>query len=114
MTCEYCGNSLKKKPKGRVEHVNVSQLTRRHFFCSQKCKDKWSFQLQGRKSRVIVAWAIGSYFNRYFFVKKLLKVSNPSLLGSEGNKSRFADNLKEIETLILVESRGKKSLKVKT
>ena len=113
MICEYCGNSFKKGNKGSVEHVNVSQLTRKHFFCSQACKDGWCFRLQKRTSRVIVAWALGSYFDRYFFVKKLIKVSNPSLLGSEGNKSRFSSNLCEVEPLILVEFNGRKSLKVK-
>lgn len=113
MTCEYCNNSFKKGNKCTVEHVNVSQSTRKHSFCSQACKDSWVFQLQKRNSRVIVAWAIGFYSDRYFFVKNLLKVSDPSLLGSKGNKSRFIPNLSVIKTLVLVESNGRRMLKVK-
>jgi len=112
--CEYCGelfnsNALKKK----VEHVNIAQKTRRHRFCSLSCKDKWCLQVQSKKSRILVIWAIGSYIDKYFFLKKLMKVRSPSLLGSETKKTYFKSNFDEIETLELVNANGKKILKVK-
>lgn len=116
MICEYCGESFKIQgsEKKIVEHVNIAQKTRRHSFCSLRCKDKWSLQVQNRKSRMIVNWAIGSYIDKYFFLKKLMKVRSPSLLGSETKKSYFKSNFDEIETLELINSNGKKVLKVKT
>ena len=93
--------------------MNLAQKTRRHRFCSPDCKDKWSLQIQNRKSRMLVIWAIGSYIDKYFFLKKLMKVRSPSLLGSETKKSYFKSNFEEIEPLELVESNGKKVLKVK-
>jgi hypothetical protein len=114
MICEYCGESFKDSEKGIVEHVNIAQKTKRHRFCSPRCKDKWSLQIQNRKSRMLVIWAIGSYIDQYFFIKKLMKVCSPSLLGSEIKKSYFKPNFNEVETLELVNSNGKKVLKVKT
>jgi hypothetical protein len=58
-------------------------------------------------------WCIGSYVGRYFFVKKLMKVRSPSLLGSETNKSYFKSSFNEVEALELVELNGKRVLKVK-
>jgi len=114
MICEYCGESFKGSKKKKVEHVNIAQRTRRHQFCSPKCKDKWCLQVQNRKSRTLVIWAIGSYIDKYFFLKKHMKVRSPSLLGSETKKSYFKSNFDEIETLELVKSKGKKILIVKT
>jgi len=114
MICEYCGESFKGSDRKKVEHVNIAQKTRKHLFCSPGCKDKWSLQVQNRRSRMLVIWAIGSYIDKYFFLKKLMKVRSPSLLGSETKKSYFKSNFEEIETLELVESNGKKVLKVKT
>jgi ribosomal protein L24E len=114
MTCEYCGESFKGSGKKKVEHVNIAQKTKTHRFCSPKCKDKWSLQVQNKKSRMLVIWAIGSYIDQYFFIKKLMKVHSPSLLGSETKKSYFKSNFNDIETLELVSSNGKKVLKVKT
>jgi len=113
MICEYCGDSLRNPEKKILEHVNISQPRQTHHFCSQSCKDKWCLQLQKKKSRLLVMWSVGSYIGRYFFVKKLIKVRSPSLLGSETNKSYFISNFQEIETLELVELNGKRVLKVK-
>jgi len=93
--------------------VNIAQKTRTHWFCSPGCKDKWSLQIQNRRSRMLVIWAIGSYIDKYFFLKKLMKVRSPSLLGAETKKTYFKSNFDEIETLELVNSNGKKILKVK-
>ena len=114
MICEYCGGSIRNPGKKAVEHVNVSQPRQTHYFCSQGCRSKWCLQLQKNKSRLLVMWCIGSYVGRYFFVKKLMKVRSPSLLGSESNKSYFKSNFQEIEALKLVELNGKKVLKVET
>jgi len=115
MICEYCGESFKDSEK-IIEHVNIAQKTKRHRFCSPRCKDKWSLQVQNRKSRMLVIWAIGfaQPIDKYFFIKKLMKVHSPSLLGSETKKSYFKSNFNQIETLELVNSNGKKVLKVKT
>ena len=86
MICKYCGESFKDSEKKIVEHVNIAQKTKRHRFCSPRCKDKWSLQVQNKKSRMIVIWAIGSYIDQYYFIKKLMKVHSPSLLGSEIKK----------------------------
>jgi hypothetical protein len=59
-------------------------------------------------------WSVGYYVGRYFFVKNLLKVHRPSLLGSETNKSYFKTNFQNVEVLELIELKGKKVLKVKT
>ncbi|MHA2289904.1 MAG: hypothetical protein ACXABG_14055 [Promethearchaeota archaeon] len=114
MICEYCGASLKSLGKKAVEHVNISQPKKTHYFCSQACKDKWCLQLQRNKTRLLVTWCVGSYIDRYFFVKKLMRVRSPSLLGSESNKSYFRANFHEVEMLELVEFNGKKVLKVKS
>jgi hypothetical protein len=63
---------------------------------------------------VIVIWSLGFYVGRYFFVKKLMKIRSPSLLGSETHKSYFKSNFQEIESLELVDLNGRKVLKVKT
>jgi recombinational DNA repair protein RecR len=113
--CEYCGESFNARALiKKIEHVNIAQSTRRHRFCSTKCKDKWCLQVQSRKSRILVIWAIGSYIDKYFFLKKHIKVRSPSLLGSETKKSFFKSNFDEIEALELVNLNGKKVLKVKT
>jgi len=114
MICEYCGESFKGSEKKLVEHVNIAQKTRSHRFCSLRCKDKWCLQVQTRKSRMLVIWAIGSYIDKYFFLKKLMKVRSPSLLGSETKKSYFKSNFNKIEKLELINSNGKKVLKVIT
>lgn len=114
MICEYCGEPFKDSEKKIVEHVNITQKTKRQRFCSPRCKDKWCLQVQNRKSRILVIWAIGSYIDKYFFIKKVIKVHSPSLLGSETKKSYFKSNFNEIEKLELVKSNGKKVLKVKT
>jgi len=114
MICEYCGDSIRSLGKKIIEHINISQPRQTHTFCSQACKDKWYIQLQRNKSRLLVMWSVGSYVGRYFFVKKLMKVRSPSLLGSETNKSYFKSNFQEIEALELVELNGKIVLKVKT
>jgi len=93
--------------------VNIAQKTKRHRFCSLRCKDKWCSQVQNRKSRDLIIWAIGSYIDKYYFIKKLMKVHSPSLLGSETKKSYFKSNFNEIEKLELVISNGNKVLKVK-
>jgi len=113
MICKYCGEPFKGSEKKIVEHVNIAQKTKTHRFCSPSCKDKWSLQVQNMKSRILVIWAIGSYIDKYFFIKKLMKVHSPSLLGSETKKSYFKSNFNQIETLELVNSNGKKVLKVK-
>ena len=112
MICEYCGDSLRKPAKKVVEHVNIFQSQQTHHFCSQVCRDKWCLQLQKNKSRLLVMWCISSYIGRYFFVKKLMRVRSPSLIGSGSNKSYFKSNFQEIEALKLVELNGKKILKV--
>ena len=114
MICKYCGELFKDSEKKIVEHVNIAQETKKHRFCSAKCKDKWSLQVQNRKSRMLVIWAIGSYIDKYFFIKKLMKVRSPSLLGSETKKNYFKSNFNQIEPLELVNSNGNKVLKVKT
>ena len=114
MICEYCGIALKSLGKKIVEHINISQPQKTHYFCSQVCKDKWCLQLQKNKTRLLVTWCVGSYIDRYFFVKKLMRVHSPSLLGSESNKSYFKSNFQEVETLELVEFNGKRVLKVRT
>lgn len=113
MICEFCGVSLKSPGKKIVEHINISQPQQSHQFCSQTCKDKWCLQLQKKKSRLIVIWSVGSYVGRYFFVKKLMKIRSPSLLGSETRKSYFKSNFHEVESLELVDLNGRKVLKVK-
>ncbi|NVM16973.1 MAG: hypothetical protein HWN80_04605 [Candidatus Lokiarchaeota archaeon] len=113
MICEYCGDSLRCPGKNIIEHINISQPRQIHLFCSHVCKDKWCIQLQRNKSRLLVMWSVGSYIGRYFFVKKLMNVHSPSLLGSETNKSYFKSNFREIEVLELVELNGKKVLKVR-
>ena len=114
MLCEYCGISLHRLKKKVVRHVNISQSAREHCFCSLSCKDKWSFRLQRATQRILVVWSIGSYSNRFFFVKKLVRVRNDSKLGSEGKKSFFTTNIALIDSLELVELKGKKMLKVRT
>ncbi len=114
MICKYCGESFKGSEKKKVEHVNIAQKAKIHRFCSPRCKDKWCLQVQNRTSRMLVIWAIGSYIDKYFFIKKLMKVHSPSLLGSETKKSYFKSNFIKIETLELVTFNGKKVLKVKT
>ena len=111
--CEYCGVPFRGSENKMVEHVNIAQKTCKHRFCSLKCKEKWSLQVQSRKSRMLVIWAIGSYIDKYFFVKELMKVRSPSLLGSETKKTFFKSNFNEIKILELVNSNGKKVLKVK-
>ena len=113
MICEYCGDSIRSPRKKVVEHVNISQPRQTHHFCSQACKEKWCLQLQKNKSRLLVMWCIGSYVGRYFFVKKLMRVRSPSLLGSETNKSYFKSSFHEVEALEIVELNGRKVLKVK-
>ena len=112
--CKYCGKSFKGSETKIVEHVNIAQKTKKHRFCSIRCKDKWCLQVQNSKSRMFVIWAIGSYTDKYFFIKKLMKVRSPSLLGSETKNSSFKSNFNEIEKLELIISNGKKVLKVKT
>ena len=114
MICEYCGISLKSLGKKVVEHINISQSKKTHYFCSQACKDRWCLQLQKNKTRLLVTWCVGSYVGRYFFIKKFMRVHSPSLLGSESNKSYFRSNFQEVELLELVEFNGKKVLKVRT
>ena len=114
MICEYCGDSIRSLGKKLVEHINISQPQQTHLYCSQSCKDKWCIQLLRKKTRLLVIWSVGSYVGRYFFVKKLMKVRSPSLLGSESNKSYFKSQFQEIEVLELVELNGKNVLKVKT
>ncbi len=114
MICKYCGEPFKDSEKKKVEHVNIAQKTKTHRFCSPRCKNKWSLQVQNRKQRIIIIWAIGSYIDKYFFIKKLMKVHSPSLLGSETKKTYFKSNFNQIETLELTNSNGKKVLKVKT
>ncbi|MFX0076095.1 MAG: hypothetical protein ACFE96_11670 [Candidatus Hermodarchaeota archaeon] len=105
---------LRNIGKKIVEHINISQHQQIHQFCSQSCRDKWCAQLQRKKTRIIVVWSIGSYVGRFFFVKKLMKIRSPSLLGSEPHKSFFKSNFGEIESLELVDLNGRKVLKVKT
>ena len=112
MICEYCGNTLHGLKKKIVRHVNISQSAREHFFCSQSCKDRWCFRLQQTTQRILVVWSIGSYLDRFFFVKKLVKVRTASQLGSEGKKSYFTAHITEIDRLELVEANGRKVLKV--
>ena len=112
MICEYCGASLKRLGKNVIEHVNVSQPQQRHQFCSLICKESWCLQVQNKKCRLFVMWCIGSYVGRYFFLKRLIRVRSPSLLGSMANKSYFKSNLHEIKSLKLVDLNGKKILKV--
>ena len=114
MICEYCGVTLQGLKKKHVRHVNISQSAREHYFCSQTCKDKWSYRVQQRTQRILVVWSIGSYLNRFFFVKKLVKVRNASQVGSEGKKSFFTFNIALVDCLELVEFEGKKTLKVRT
>jgi len=114
MNCEYCLNVLRELKKKPIVHVNVSQSARKHYFCSQSCKDKWCFRLQQATQRILVVWSIGAYSNRYFFVKKLVKVRNASQVGSEVEKSFFSTPIAKIDRLELVESGGKKMLKVRT
>jgi len=114
MLCEYCGNALHGPKTRLIKHVNVSQSAREHYFCSQSCKDKWCFRLQRATQRILIVWSIGSYLDRFFFVKKLVKVRNASQVGSEGKKSFFTAHLAEIDRLELVESHGKKLLTVRT
>ena len=113
MICEYCGESFKSSEKRIVEHVNIAQNNKKHRFCSPKCKDKWCLQIQNKKSRLLVIWAVGSYIDQYFFLKKLMRVRSPALLGSETKKTYFKTNFDEIKPLELVNSNGKKILKVK-
>ena len=63
--------------------------------------------------KLIDKYLSGSYIDKYFFLKKLMKVRSPSLLGAETKKTYFKSNFDEIETLELVKSNGKKILKVK-
>ena len=114
MICEYCGESVKDSEKKPIVHMNIAQNTKMHRFCSPRCKNRWCLQVQNMNSRMLVIWAIGSYIDKYFFVKELLKVRSPSMLGSETKKSYFKSNFNQIETLELVNSNGKKVLKVKT
>ncbi len=114
MLCEYCGITLQGTKKKIVRHVNVSQSAREHYFCSQSCKDKWCFRLQQATQRIFVVWSLGSYLDRFFFVKKLVKVRNASQLGSEGKKSFFTAPIAKVDRLELVESGGRKMLKVTT
>ena len=112
MICEYCGVSLHGKKI--VKHVNTSQSAREHYFCSQSCKDKWCYRVQQTTERTLVIWSIGYYLNRFFFVKKLVKVRNASQVGSEGKKSFFTAHIVDIDRLELVEYNGRKVLKVRT
>lgn len=114
MICEFCGVTLHALKKRLVRHVNISQSSREHYFCSQSCKDEWCYRVQRINQRTLVVWSVGSYLSRFFFVKKLVTVSNASQVGSEGKKSFFTANIALIELLELVESEGKKTLKVKT
>lgn len=114
MICEYCLKALHGLKKKIIKHVNVSQDSREHYFCSHSCKDRWCFRLQRATERILVVWSIGSYLDRFFFVKKLVKVRNASQIGSEGKKSFFTAHIVNIDSLELVESNGRKMLKVRS
>lgn len=114
MTCEYCRIAFHKLKKKPIKHVNVSQSTREHYFCCLSCKDKWCFRVQQATQRILVVWSIGAYLDRFFFVKKMVKVRNPSQVGSEGEKSFFTTPIAKVDRLELVESNGRKVLKVMT
>ena len=112
MICEFCGKYF-SKISSPIEHVNIAQPLKTHYFCSHICKDKWCFNVKNRKSRILIIWMIGEYQDKSYFIKKLVKVSSPSLLGSEGKNSYFTSNLNKIERLELINSLGRTVLSVK-
>jgi hypothetical protein len=93
MICEYCGKLFSKLKKGRIEHINITQETQKHLFCSIKCKEEWCLHIKKHPIGVMVMWSIGHFNNRFFFVKNFKRVRYPSFIGTEIRYSRFAPSL---------------------
>lgn len=110
LICNYCGKILSDII---IEHKNVDQAVSTHRFCSEKCKKQWCFTLQKHKTRILVFWALAEYNSKTFFYKRLVKVSSPSFVGKEGNKTYFTNNLCKVESLELKLVNGKPILVVK-
>lgn len=110
LICSYCGKILSAS---FIEHKNIEQIVTTHKFCSEGCKEHWCFTLQKHKTRVLVFWAIAEYNSKMFFYKRLVKVSSPSFVGKEGNKTYFTKDLTKVESLELKQINGKPILIVK-
>ena len=104
MKCEYCDKNV----KGRgVLLINLLQKPSVRVFCSKKCKIDWSFTSQKGIKKKAVVWAIGAYYNKSFFIQKVINIS-----ASRRIYSRFTKNLNKIEKLELVNDGILKYLRV--
>jgi hypothetical protein len=97
MLCEYCGRIIIGKVENNKQLVNVCQRPDIRNFCSKECKDNWCYSVHNNKKRSVIAWTLGAYLNKYFFVKKIINVG-PSL----PLFSHFSKNLDHIEKLKLI------------
>jgi hypothetical protein len=99
MNCAYCDKKFLGTAGNNVSHVNISQSTQKHVFCTKKCKDKWLSEVRQRKVKKLIFWAVGIYLGRYYFVKKITTIkgfSSPVMLEK---KSYFTKNLCRVEEL---------------
>lgn len=99
--CEYCKSIINRKTSKSNLLVNACQIPSKRVFCSKKCKNKWIRAVQKNKEKEIVEWAIGVFFERCFFVQKILKAKAINNLCSY-----FSRNLGRLEKLELIEKKG--------
>ena len=104
MKCEYCDKNVRGKG---VLLINILQKPSARVFCSKKCKSSWSIDTQKGNNRKAVVWAIGTYYNKSFFIQKVINIS-----ASRRVYSRFTENLNKLEKLELVNSGILKFLRV--
>jgi hypothetical protein len=101
MRCDFCGKNLSKERQKLYQHVNINQSIQIHAFCSKECRENWCYQLQTKKCRIIVIWALGSFLNRYYFIQKYVKAKNLIHFGIENGVSYFSPELDNIKQLNL-------------
>jgi hypothetical protein len=104
MKCEYCDKNIRGKG---VLLINIFQKPSARLFCTMKCKKDWSIDTQKGKTRKAVIWAIGNYYNKCFFLKKVINIS-----ASRREFSRFTHDLDKMERLELISQGNMKILKV--
>ena len=107
MHCENCQKKIRKFKRLLNKHVNVCQANAMKYFCSKKCKKKWILKFLEDQSKKVVIWTIGEYYDKCFFVRKIISVR---LAGSI--RSCFANDLHKIERLELVNTGVLKILRV--
>lgn len=75
LLCEYCRKLISGKG---VKLINLAIKVSIRLFCSKKCKDLWVFNYQANRKGGVVAWVIGTYFDKFYFIKRILKVKGPN------------------------------------